>query len=296
MAAPGAKTGNRIRGLCVLLDTLFERFNQSLKNGTPAERRLAKYYLEHPGDISFETAASVADKLDLSPMTVGRFLRALNIDTFAHQPHPIMPTTANGSAAERSYGAHSAETANGHDPVRHQVEALYQVQALTLQPDWRTIVMLLSRASEVFLTSLGQTLPMSAYFAGRLAETRDGVRHLSGGDGTYLELLGSRRTDCLLIIVDDPHSSPRLQRLSKAAREAGHTVLMVTHSPASTKDDPADHLIRAPALINRSGPDPVALAALIEYACAGVAAESGPFATERAGRVAELLRYFGEVA
>lgn len=59
------------------MEDFVQKLRQYAKTGTPAERRIAKYFTEHLNDLPFETAASVADRLDLSPMTVGRFLRSL---------------------------------------------------------------------------------------------------------------------------------------------------------------------------------------------------------------------------
>lgn len=263
-----------------------------MKTGTPAERRLAKYYMEHPGDISYETAASVADRLDLSPMTVGRFLRAMDIDSYGTSPsvRGITPFLADRDHGNPGMG----EPAMGYDHIRDQVEALQLVQTMIRQSAWKQVVELLARPAEVFLTSVGHMLPMSAYFASRLAEIRDGVRHLSGGDGTYLELLGSRKSDCVLVILDDRNTSSRLHRLCKAARETGHRVLMITHSSEAWLESTCDLLVRAPALSARGGLDPVALAAIIEIAVTDVGISNGPFAVERAGKVAELQRLFGE--
>jgi DNA-binding MurR/RpiR family transcriptional regulator len=278
------------------LNTLFEKFNNSLKTGTPAEKRLARYYLEHPGDISYETAASVADKLDLSPMTVGRFLRAMEIDPFAPSPGLRNGTMVRAMERPLSGPGFSDQPQREMAPARDHLDALRQVQNFAVEPHWRTAVDQLARASEVYITSLGQMLPMAVYFASRLSVSRDGVRHMSGGDGPYLELLANRRPNCLLVIVDDRQSSGRLQRLAIAARQAGHRVLLITHSQVADMDRICDHLVRGPMQAATGCLDPVALAAMIEVAVAGVSAAQGPFAAERAGRIAELQRYFSESA
>jgi DNA-binding MurR/RpiR family transcriptional regulator len=42
-----------------------------------AESAIASYLVTHLREIPFETAASISRKLNVSPMTVGRFLRSL---------------------------------------------------------------------------------------------------------------------------------------------------------------------------------------------------------------------------
>lgn len=279
------------------MDTLTEKFNISLKSGTPAEKRLARYYMDHPGDISYETAASVADKLDLSPMTVGRFLRAMNIDPLA-QPnvirHPAMIRSPELSEVVAGF-------AEPHErgpviPARDHMDALRQVQSTTSGTSWRLAAEALARASEVYVTSLGQMLPMAVYLASRLAVARDGVRYMGGEDGTYLELLGNRRPNCLLVVVDEHQSACRLRRLLLATRHAGHRVLLLTHSPAAELEHICDHVVVGPMQAATGCLDPVALTAMIETAVASVSAAQGPFAAERAGRIAELQRFFSEPA
>ncbi len=278
------------------METLFEKFNNSLKSGTPAEKRLARYYMEHPGDISYETAASVADRLDLSPMTVGRFLRSMNID-----PHSA-PVLRNGGGMLKT--AERGEAANGFAepaqrdiaPARDHMDALRQVQAITTGAQWRGAVDAMARASEVYVASLGQMLPMAVYLASRLGVVRDGVRNMSGGDGTYLELLGNRRANCLLVIIDDHLSTNRLQRLAIAARHAGHHVVLFTHAALPDMEQVCDYVIHGPMQGATGCLDPVALVALTEAAVASVSAAQGPFAAERAGRIAELQRFFSESA
>ena len=277
------------------MESLFEKFNQSLKGGTPAEKRLARYFLDHPGDISFETAATVADKLDLSPMTVGRFLRSMEID--AVQLRKANMLAAQGAAAApHAPQPGFSEPASGFDGVRDQADALRAIQALAAQPVWRDLVDLLSRPSEIYMTSFGSTLPLASYFAGRLAEIRDGVRFVSGSDGTYLDLLGTRRDDCLLAVLDDRAGNGRLTRLCQVARDNGHKVLLISHAIGAEHAGPWDLALRVPGLPRTGNIDAVGLSALIELAVSGVGLTKGPFALERSSRVAELRRMFAAEA
>lgn len=267
-----------------------------MKTGTPAEKRLARYFLEHPSDISFETAASVADRLDLSPMTVGRFLRSMQIETVAVQgiQRSLGVTNAEPILPQRHANSGLAEQGAEFHHLRDHLESLQHVQSLVSQPIWRNVVELLSRPAEVFFTSHGTMQPIAAYFSLRLAEIRAGVRHLSGGDGTYLDLLGTRRDDCLLVVLDDPLSSQRLKRLCRTARDEGHQVMLFSAAQAPDFESIVDLAVPGPKIKRSGGMDAVALTALIELAVSAVSAAKGPFATERSGRAQELHRLFSD--
>ena len=57
--------------------TLRQRLQTCLANGSKADKALASYMLAQMPSLPFETAASLAEKVSLSEPTVGRFCRAL---------------------------------------------------------------------------------------------------------------------------------------------------------------------------------------------------------------------------
>lgn len=50
---------------------LLQRLENSLRDFTPAERAIANFILNNRGGIAFESADSIAEKLDVSSVTVG---------------------------------------------------------------------------------------------------------------------------------------------------------------------------------------------------------------------------------
>ena len=57
--------------------TLRQRLQACLANGSRADKALASYMLAQMPSLPFETAASLAEKVSLSEPTVGRFCRTL---------------------------------------------------------------------------------------------------------------------------------------------------------------------------------------------------------------------------
>lgn len=272
------------------VETLSDKFNQSLKSGTPAEKRLARYYLDHPGDISFEMAAHVADRLDLSPMTVGRYLRTLDIDSY-RMPHTPARSAAALPPLEAGYSNPGfSETGRDFNILREQVDALNQVQALSGEPVWQLALDAFSRQGELYCTSHGCMLPFSQWLAARLHEVREGVRHMGQNDGSCLELLSGHRRDGLLVIVDDYPANSVLKRVARLAKDNGCRVMTITPAPENWQEEEAEIVVPGPVHAQRGGLDPVGLMALIELAAKAVSGTRGPFAAERAARVAALNR------
>src|SRR5262245_27001759 len=59
-----------------------ERLTACLATATPAEKTLASYILSNLSEIPFETAASLAGKVKVSELTVGRFCRSIGYSHF----------------------------------------------------------------------------------------------------------------------------------------------------------------------------------------------------------------------
>ena len=64
------------------MDSLRERLEACLPSASRAERLLATYMLAKLDGIPFETAASLAARVELSEPTVGRFCRSLGYASF----------------------------------------------------------------------------------------------------------------------------------------------------------------------------------------------------------------------
>src|SRR3546814_5968400 len=61
---------------------LFQRLESGMEQFTQSERTIANFLLGNRQLIAFESAASLAEKLQISPATVGRFCRRIGYRHF----------------------------------------------------------------------------------------------------------------------------------------------------------------------------------------------------------------------
>lgn len=282
---------NNFLGARTPLDSLLEKFNRYTKTGTPAEKRLARYYLEHPEDLSFETAATVADRLDLSPMTVGRFLRGTGIDSHALPSRRSRSMTLDMAPAVTVV----KEPVRSFDHSPSQTDVIQQVGAIRHMPAWRHMVEDISRTEDIYITAGGVGCPLAALFAWRLSEIRAGIRHVDGSDGVYLDILAGNRGNALVIALDSRAAHATLERLCSAARRAGHRVLCITAFERSDLGGMADLVVQLPASQRGDRLDPLAMTAMIELLANAVTAIRMDETSARARRIAELHAYFMRV-
>lgn len=278
------------------MDNLGQKLRQYIKSGTPAERRIARYFSEHMSELPYETASSVADRLELSPMTVGRFLRALGyqgLDGFkVHLRETVPPSSSQVPATMEQLYQEAAAGRPLAALMAEQLDRLYHVYNLTTQPQWTETVAAILAASDVFIAA-HQSCALGQYFCDRLGFARDNVRMAGNGSATYIELLGPSTTDSLLVIIDS-HRFAKSRLLARSARRSGLKVLLVTSQYTEWAHEFANHTLSVPP--PRVGPreNLTAMSALLEFMAAAVINAAGQQAEVRARRMAELENMFAE--
>jgi DNA-binding MurR/RpiR family transcriptional regulator len=280
------------------MEDLGQRLRQYMKSGTPAERRIARYFSDHLSELPYETASSVADRLDLSPMTVGRFLRALGyqgLDGFkVHLRETVPPTSSlkNTTTMEQL----QKEAAAGKPLaalMAEQLEMLHHVYNISTQPQWTEAVAAILSAGDVFVAA-HPTCPLGQYFCDRLGVARDNVRMAgNGSSATYIELLGPSSPDSLLVIIDS-HRFAKSRVLARSARRSGLKILLVTGQYTEWAHEFASLTLAVPP--PRVGPrdNLTAMSAMLEFLATSAIHAAGQEAEIRARRMAELENMFAE--
>jgi DNA-binding MurR/RpiR family transcriptional regulator len=277
------------------LEDLGQKLRQYIKTGTPAERRIAKYFSEHLNELPFETASSVADRLELSPMTVGRFLRSLGYQGLdgikVHLRENVAPVTMQLPNVLEQLQKDANEGRPIAGQIAEQVEMLQHIYNLTSQPQWLDAVATILSASEVFVTAHLSLASVGRHLCHRLAFARDHVQFLDGANGSYIELLGHQSTDALVVIIDSPRFvTSRL--LARSARRSGYKVLLITSQYTEWAHEFANMTLSLPPLRAGSHENLSAMMALLEFLAAAVIQAAGEEAETRIRRIEELEGMF----
>ncbi|WP_442967876.1 MurR/RpiR family transcriptional regulator [Rhizobium sp. GR12] len=212
-----------------MMEKLLLNLTRAMKAGTPSERKIAKYLIEHLDELPFETAQTLAAKLGLSPMTVGRFLRSLGYRQFSD-------IRADLRHAEEAAGADQPTIADSgqrqSNPFSHllsqQIQAIQTAFDMTTQPIWHVAMNEIAVAADVFLATSPEGLGAGRHFHGRLLEYRGHVHYLGSDSAAYVALWDFEPAQTLLVIMDCGGSLMPLQRLSATARKAGYRTLLIT--------------------------------------------------------------------
>ncbi len=282
------------------MEDFVHKLRQYAKTGTPAERRIAKYFAEHLNDLPFETAASVADRLDLSPMTVGRFLRALGYQGLDSIKIEIRDTPAiSPSEMQTSMSELQADVSSGKPLallVSEQIRALHHIYHLTGQAQWAEAVSMISGAREVFIATHARLFGFAAHFAQRLTRARDGVRALDGTGSRFAELFARLNGNDAVLVVIDGRRFGKARLLARTARRYGYRVILVTTQGSNWLPDQANVVLTLPHARNEDDENLPPLMALLDCLSAAVIDVAGEEAGARERRMAEFGGLLGDNA
>lgn len=249
-----------------------EHFEQKIKefirSGTPAQRRIARYFSENLHQLPFETAASVAEKLELNPLTVGRFVRSLGYQGLEEIKNKVKQNSLavrlltpleRNEDAEKSLAAQVAE----------QIETLHHIHNLASRPEWTDAVTALTASSKVVVFSHPEFATLSRHFCARLQCTRDHVDYVEGMNLNGIEL-AERQTDVLVVVIDSPQFV-NSALLVRSARRSGYNVLQVTTGHDSERGPGFAHITLSMLARRDSGQgNPMAMITLLEFVAVSV--------------------------
>ncbi|MBO9654863.1 MAG: MurR/RpiR family transcriptional regulator [Agrobacterium tumefaciens] len=273
-----------------MVEKLLLNLTRAMKAGTPSERKIAKYLIEHLDELPFETAQTLAVKLSLSPMTVGRFLRSLGYRQFSD-------IRADLRHAEEAAGVERPVMAEGGERhsnpfsqlLSQQIQAIQTAFDMTNQPIWRLAMNEISTAGDVFLATSPEGLDAARHFYGRLLECRSHIHDLGSDSAAHVALWDSDPARTLLVIMDCGGNLSPLQRLLAMARKSGYRTLLITTRFYEWGPESADICLAMPQAQN-GGQSLLQLVSLLEFTLCALSAGADDSSKARAKTVAALKR------
>ena len=194
------------------------------KNYTPSEQKLATFFLNHLEELPFETAASIGERVTVSPMTVGRYIKKLGYADLREIKDEL-----RADSRERSWNLSDASrVAYSHAPLKARIEALVNVYKLAETSEWPQIVRLLAHAPIVHVASFQVGRFMGLGFASILQRLRPRVYFSDGGDGSYADILLDPEPNACLVLYDIRRYSTHFRMLAEEAAARKISTIILT--------------------------------------------------------------------
>lgn len=235
-----------------------ERLRARYDELTVSERMIAGWLLDNMASIPFETAASIGQRVGVSAMTVGRFLKSLGYARLA-----ALKDDLRGEMGDAPWLLPPATTGAGPDSrLRAETAAIADVYRLAETAEWAAVVDLLVTAGEVQVAGFQTERGLAAGFAHHLGYVRPGVRGLDAGTGLYAELLEAGPGD-VLVLVDLRRYSRHFRLLAESAVARGVPLVVVTDPYCPWARDLTPHILAAEVALGHFWDMNTALACLL---------------------------------
>lgn len=264
---------------------------------TKLEQRVATYLAGRPEALALETSAEIAERLDVSPMTVSRFFRKLGYERASDlrtRARQEMSGPQSRRIGDRYESFIRAKASQDSAEQRAFVEAgIDAALALRASPRWQAAVTCLAQADFVAIVGFQLYHYLATGLAMRLNYVRPGVKVVSGLDGVYTEVFTQAGgTKCLLIIDMFRYASDG-PKLARHAKESGHDVILMCDEFCDWGSRYADHVFAFPNEGQFFLPMPVALHFGLNLLYQDVVCALGDEATEQVEKMSRYQEVFG---
>ncbi|MBB6484599.1 MurR/RpiR family transcriptional regulator [Rhizobium lusitanum] len=210
-----------------------------------SDKLIASYIERNIAELPFETAKSIAARLEISQMTVGRYLRRLGFDGLDELKTALRRGGRSNPAwqIKGSLDRFQDDLRDGKflaGLLQQQVENLGMIYELTTAPQWQQTIDALIAASEVYVAAYQNVRGIAQYFAAQLSYTRSRVSFMDGLNGTYAELLDGAVEGRVLFLHDVRRFAAKARPLAEEARRAGVKVILLTDEFCPWAEDVSD--------------------------------------------------------
>lgn len=281
--------------------TLRQRLQACLANGSRADKALASYMLAQMPSLPFETAASLAEKVSLSEPTVGRFCRTLGYKSLKDLKSSLAEEIGDRPwlISDRLRDFQQRSLAGDDQLARSlqlEIAGLVRLYELAQSEEWKRVARRLATSPSVYVTGFQTERGLAQYLANQLQYLRDGVHLVDLAAGNFSELLLSGEAGRCLVIFEARRYSRMAKVLAQEAKAAGIATTLVTDSFCDWGRELVDEMLVVSTEFNLFWDSTAHMASLSNLMINAVFVELGPQVEQRLNRMAELYgRFTGHV-
>ena len=265
---------------------------------TGSEKSTASYILENLQTIPFETGASIATKINVSEMTVIRFVRNLGYSNLRELKDELRQEMTDDDFDLDDVLERFHVQRDGLDHLEEsmslELRAVAKAYEQVATPQWQPIVELLSNIETVNVVGFQATKGAALDFSSRLKYARNGVFFAEGLTGTYSEILEADPEKSCLFIVDTASYSRKGVLLAKKAKALGIPMIIVTDKYSHWALEFTDHVLAGHTHVQAFWDSTASVSIILNLLINAVASSLGESAEARFKQLRDLGEYFDE--
>jgi DNA-binding MurR/RpiR family transcriptional regulator len=232
-----------------------EKIKERQATFSRAESAIAAYLVTHLREIPFETAASISRKLNVSPMTVGRFLRSLGYEGLSALKEELSSTVhqiawlvgeryERITSPERSKSETDSAAPDLSTSLDLELKAIVSTYEQARTTRFSHVAEMVAKADRVYVAGFQTVRGVAMDFAQRLEYARPGIRFMDGANGTYSELFAEKGDRPVLIVVDIRRYAKQAMLLARQASQANIDLVIVTDAVCYWAQELTDDVFR----------------------------------------------------
>lgn len=265
---------------------------------TKSDILIANYIERNLAELPFETAKSIAQRVGVSQMTVGRYLRRLGYDGLEDLKQEMRRGTSRTAwQVKGKFDRLRKDARDGQllaELIQQQIDDLGQMYELTVSREWRQAIELLVGAEEVFVAAYQNVRGVAQYFAAQLSYARPRVEFVDGLNGTYVEILDGSGKDRCLFLFDVRRFASKARPLAEQARAAGVKVILLSDDACVWAHEVSDIALIMPGARGPLWDGAATTVALLDLIISNVIVELGDAVNARVDRLTQLQDVFGD--
>ena len=263
-----------------------------------SDKLIANYIERNIADLPFETARSIAQRLELSPMTVGRYLRRMGFDGLDDLKGELRRGRSNpawqvkGQVDRLEQDRKEGKLLAGL--IQQQIDNLGQIYDITTSAEWQQAIDAIVGASEVYVAAYQNVRGIAQYFASQLSYTRPRVQFVDGVNGTYAEVLDGSVEGRLLFLHDVRRFAAKARPLAVEARRAGVKVVLLTDEFCPWGPEVSDICLVVPGSHGPLWDGAATMTAVMDLLLSNIIVVMGDAVSERVDTLTRLQDVFGD--
>lgn len=274
-----------------------ERLAACLEDATKTEKAIASYMLANLNDLPFETAATLAAKVDVSEPSVGRFCR-----TVGYQHFKELKAALKADIGDKPWligdrlKDYQERSRKGDDELARGLEmeiaALVSNYELAHSKEWKRAVKRLARMPNIYVGGFQTERGLAQYLVNQLHYLRPGVQLLDLAGGNFSELLLGDVKKSALVLIEGRRYSRLAKALAAEAKAVGVPTTLITDAYCDWGRDLVDEMFVVQTDLNQFWDSTAPVASLLALLINNIFNELGPSVEARMNKVAALYSRF----
>lgn len=224
---------------------LKQKLKENWENFTASERKIATYLMHNIRDLPFETATSVGKRVGVSPMTVGRFMRALGYASLGDLKEEIRGDNTWRHFYKPQEQVKDADEIDAH--LQAETRGLASAHALARTKAWKNIIKLLVSADQVSIASFQHSTFLGLGLAKLLQQVRPRVAFSDGSDAAYPDLLLDSTKNSCVVLIDMRRYFKQFRTIAERLVERKIPLVLITDTDCYWAPEVTPHVLMVEA-------------------------------------------------